>query len=141
VKRRTGDPRGVTAWREPIGWIGREEFRVDPAAPAPLLLYPPPSVTRALALDALERARRPWRIAFTSASLTGLSAAARAGLGLMPHSTRLMPAGLAVIAPGPSLPRLPEIEFVIVGPTGRQSAAEVLRSEMLRWAVSGRTAG
>ncbi|HEX4183529.1 MAG TPA: LysR family transcriptional regulator, partial [Caulobacteraceae bacterium] len=69
VKRRSGDPRGVPAWREPIAWVGRAEFRVDPAAPAPLLLYPPPSVTRALALDALEQARRGWRVAFTSASL------------------------------------------------------------------------
>jgi DNA-binding transcriptional LysR family regulator len=140
VKRRTGDPRGLAAWREPIAWVGRVEFRLAPDAPLPLLLYPPPSVTRALALDALERARRTWRIALTSASLSGLSAAARAGVGLMPHSRRLMPGDLAVIAPGRALPPLPEIEFVIIGPSGRAPAAETLRGEILQWAASGRTA-
>lgn len=58
VKRRAGDPRGAAAWREAIAWVGRPEFRVDPDAPLPLLLYPPPSVTRGLALAALEQARR-----------------------------------------------------------------------------------
>jgi DNA-binding transcriptional LysR family regulator len=139
VKRRTGDPRGLTAWREQIAWIGRADFRVEPEAPLPLLLYPPPSVTRALALEALERAHRAWRIAFTSASLTGLSAAARAGVGLMPHSTRLMPSGLAVVAASPPLPALPQIEFVILGPGGRAPAAETLTAEILQWAASGRT--
>lgn len=140
VKRRKGDPRGVSAWREPIVWIGRPDFRPDPDAPLPLLLYPAPSVTRGLALAALEAARRSWRVAFTSVSLTGLSAAARAGLGLMPHSVRLAPAGLAAIPAGAALPALPEIEFVIVGPGGRSPAAETLQAEMLQWAASGRTA-
>ena len=49
--------------------------------PLPLLLYPAPSVTRARALETLEAVDRRWRVAFTSASLTGLTAAARAGLG------------------------------------------------------------
>jgi DNA-binding transcriptional LysR family regulator len=139
VKRRAGDSRGLTAWQESIAWVGRAEFRVQPDAPLPLLLYPPPSVTRALALDALERARRTWRIAFTSASLSGLSAAARAGLGVMPHSVHLMPSGLAAVAPGSGLPLLPQIEFVIIGPSGRAPAAETLRGEILQWAASGRT--
>lgn len=140
VKRRAGDRRGVTAWREPIVWAARPEFHVDPTTPLPLLLYPSPSVTRELALAALEQARRAWRVAFTSASLTGLTAAARAGLGLMPHSARLMPSGLVVVSAGPSLPALPEMEFVVVGPSGRSSAGEILRTEILQWSISGRTA-
>src|SRR5262245_14058164 len=51
VKRRTGDRRGVTAWREPISWVGRPDLRVDLDAPLPLLFYPPPSVTRARAIE------------------------------------------------------------------------------------------
>ena len=82
VKRRAGDARGQTAWRERLVWIGRPGIRPDPQLALPLVLYPPPSVSRALALDALERARRPWRIACTTGSLSGLYAAARAGLGV-----------------------------------------------------------
>ena len=137
-KRRTGDIRGVTAWREEIAWVGGVDVRLDPEGPLPLLLYPAPSVTRALAFAALEEARRPWRVAFTSASLAGLTAAARTGLGVLPHSRRLMPKGLAVVPAAAHLPRLPSIEFVIVGPTGH-APAETLTREILQWAASGRT--
>jgi DNA-binding transcriptional LysR family regulator len=134
VKRRTADRRGVVAWREPIAWTARPGFRVDTGAPLPLLLYPGPSLTRSKAVEALEKARRSWRVAFTSGSLSALTAAARAGLGLMPHSARLMPQGLAVIAPGRRLPRLPDIEFVILGPTGRNPVSEALTAAILQWA-------
>ncbi|HEX7855697.1 MAG TPA: LysR family transcriptional regulator [Sphingobium sp.] len=141
VKRRTYDRRGVTAWAEPMSWVGRPGLAIDPAAALPLLLYPPPSVTRAAAIEALEAARRSWRIAFTSGSLTGLSAAARAGIGIMPHSARLMPAGLSVIPPREDLPRLPAMEFVILGPGGHHAAADTLTAAILQWAAGGRTAG
>lgn len=133
VKRRDGDRRGTTAWRERAAWVSTPEHRVSDDAPLPLLLYPPPSVTRALAIATLDRARRPWRVAFTSASLSGLTAAARAGVGVMPHSLRLIPPGLARVAGG-SLPPLPEIEFVIVGPGGHQPVADALTTSILRWA-------
>jgi len=136
VKRKTGDRRGVTAWREPIRWVAHSEFRVDATAPLPLLLYPPPSVTRALAIETLERTGRQWRIAFTSASLTGLSAAARAGIGLMPHSARLLPPQLAVVGAGAGLPTLPDIEFVVIGPGAGNAVAEALTGAILHWAAT-----
>lgn len=134
VKRRKGDRRGITAWREAIRWIGHPDFHVDPQAPLALLLYPPPSVTRAEALETLDHCDRSWRVAFTSASLTGLSAAARAGIGIMPHSARLIPPGLSVIT-APTLPALPDIEFVVIGPGAGNPAADGLIATMLQWAV------
>jgi DNA-binding transcriptional LysR family regulator len=139
VKRRVGDRRGLVAWREPIAWIARSDYRVDADTALPLLLYPSPSVTRALALETLDSASRPWRVAFTSGSLTGLSAAARAGIGVMPHSIKLLPPGLAALAPTPNLPQLPDIEFVIVGPGGRNPVAEALTAAIQSWAAFGRT--
>ena len=140
VKRRTGDRRGVVAWSEPIVWVGRADTRLPAEdAPLPLLLYPPPSVTRARALDTLEAIGRPWRVTFTSASLTGLSAAARAGIGIMPHSARLIPPGLAVLPANAGLPPLPVIEFVVIGPGGHNPVADALTTAILQWAESGRT--
>jgi DNA-binding transcriptional LysR family regulator len=139
VKRRTGDRRGTVAWSEPIVWVGRPDLRIPNDGPLPLLLYPPPSVTRARALDRLEAAGRTWRIAFTSASLSGLSAAARAGIGIIPHSARLIPPGLAVIAASAGLPALPMLEFVIIGPGGHHPLADALSTAILQWASSGRT--
>jgi DNA-binding transcriptional LysR family regulator len=138
VKRRTGDRRGIVAWSEPIVWVGRPDFRPPADAALPLLLYPPPSVTRARALETLEAAGMPWRVAFTSASLSGLTAAARAGIGVMPHSARLMPRGLAVVAAQGGLPVLPIVEFVIIGPGGHQPVVDALTAAILQWTVSGR---
>jgi DNA-binding transcriptional LysR family regulator len=139
VKRRRDDPRGTVAWREEIAWIGRPDYRLQQGDAVPLLLYPPPSVTRGLAIEALEIARRPWRIAFTSASLSGLTAAARAGVGVIPHSPRLTPPGLVVIdSAGDMLPSLPAIEFAVIGPGGHNPIARTLMSAILQWAASGR---
>jgi DNA-binding transcriptional LysR family regulator len=140
VKRRTGDRRGVVAWSEPIVWVGRPDYRPPADGALPLLLYPAPSVTRARALETLEAAGTAWRVAFSSASLSGLTAAARAGIGVMPHSARLIPPGLAVVAAHPSLPPLPVLEFVIIGPGGRQPVADALAAAILQWAISGRAA-
>lgn len=134
VKRRPGDRHGRTVWREPLAWTARPDYRLDTDAPIPLLLYPAPSITHDKAISTLEDARRAWRIAFTSGSLSALTAAARAGLGLMPHSIRLMPQGLAVMAPQRGLPKLPDIEFVIFAPGGRNPVVEALTAVILQWA-------
>jgi DNA-binding transcriptional LysR family regulator len=138
VKRRAGDRRGIRVWGEAIRWVGRADLRIDADEPLPLLLYPAPSVTRARALETLEAVDRRWRVAFTSASLTGLTAAARAGLGVMPHSARLMPNGLALLGPDLTLPALPEMEFVLLAPGGHHPVAEALTAAVLQWAAAGR---
>ena len=138
VKRRKGDRRGVTVWEEPTAWVAHPDFRVDPEAPLPLLLYPTPSVTRAMALETLEKRRRTWRVAFTSGSLAGLTAAARAGIGVMPHSGRLMPSGLAIVPRDQGLPELPDLQFVVIGPGGSHPVAEALQAAVLQWAAGGR---
>lgn len=135
VKRRKGDPRGQIAWREPIRWTARPSYKLDLDTPAPLLLYPPPSVTRAHTLETLEAGGYRWRIAFTSASLTGLSAAARAGIGVFPHSARLLPTGLAILSNPVGLPPLPEVEFVIIGSGSSDPAAAALTSTILQWST------
>jgi DNA-binding transcriptional LysR family regulator len=132
VKRRTGDTRGQTAWREQLVWVGRPGIRPDPQLPLPLLLYPPPSITRALALDALGRAGRDWRVACTSGSLSGICAAARAGLGVAPHSARLIPPDLVALPSSRYLPELAEIEFVVIGPGQQHRIASALINVILQ---------
>jgi DNA-binding transcriptional LysR family regulator len=142
VKRRDDDNRGDMAWKEPIEWMAHPEFRLDRGAPLPLILYPPPSVTRAGVLETLERTGVPWRVAFTSASVSGLSAAARAGIGLLPHSVRLMPAGLTVVPPQDGLPKLPDIRFAVLRPDHPGPAVEALTTTIMNWAGShGRANG
>jgi DNA-binding transcriptional LysR family regulator len=129
-KRRAGDERGRLVWRDRLAWIGTEATRIDQAQPLPLILYTPPSITRTAALETLERAGRPWRIVCSSGSLSGLRAAALAGLGVTVHAHGLMPEGLSEIPPAYRLPDLGDVEFIVLGATRQERgpAAELSAS-------------
>ena len=68
-----------------------------------------------VALESLERAGRPWRIVCSSGSLSGLRAAALAGLGVTVHARGLMPEGLSEMPAASRLPDLGDVEFVVLG--------------------------
>ncbi|MEU1400774.1 LysR substrate-binding domain-containing protein [Streptomyces sp. NPDC005728] len=121
AKRRPQDPRGELVWRDDLVWIGSEHLRLEPERPVPLIVYPPPGITRARALEVLEEQERDWRIVCTSGSLNGLIAAARAGLGVMAHSRRLIPPGLFRVPDRSGLPELGKVDFVLV--QGRRRGA------------------
>ncbi|SJZ82189.1 DNA-binding transcriptional regulator, LysR family [Enhydrobacter aerosaccus] len=124
-KRRRGDERGQIVWRDRLIWAAGKEYRLDVSAPVPLILYPPPSITRETALAVLERAARPWRMVCVSGSLSGLRAAALAGLGVTPITRGLMPSGLVDLEKPHDLPDLGAIEFVLKGSTRRGPAAKL----------------
>jgi DNA-binding transcriptional LysR family regulator len=114
AKRRLGDLRGRLVYREPLIWLARDPERIRASsAPLPLIAFPAPSVTRAVALEALRRQQVPWRIVCTCGSLSGLTAAARAGMGVLVQPRSMAPSGLTEIEPG-WLPVLEDVEFVLV---------------------------
>jgi DNA-binding transcriptional LysR family regulator len=133
AKRRLGEDRGRLVWREKLVWIGRETTVVDPSRPLPLVMYPPPSITRAIAIEVLDRAGVPWRIVCTCGGLVGLRAATLAGFGLMVQPQSMVPPGLVALSPTHQLPSLGEIEFVLVGASKviRGPAAELARAIQL----------
>lgn len=126
-KRRPGEDRGRLVWRDRLVWVAGAGQRLEPAAPVPLILYSPPSITREIALDALERSGRAWRIVCTSGSLSGLRAAAVAGLGVTAVAEGLIPTPLVELPSGHGLPDLGTVEFVLLGAGGtlRGPAAEL----------------
>lgn len=115
TKRRDGDRRGRVAWTEPLQWVGRRGLALERDAPVPLVLYPPPSITRLIAIGVLDAAGRSWRAACTSGSLSGIHAAAMAGLGVAAHAPRLLPPGLSALDRSAGLPPLGMVEFVMLG--------------------------
>ncbi|MEU8503936.1 LysR substrate-binding domain-containing protein [Streptomyces brevispora] len=134
AKRRTGDTHGELVWQDALIWIGAPRLRIDPDRPVPLILFPPPGITRARALEVLEGQGRSWRVACTSGSLSGLIAAAHAGLGVMAHSRGLVPPGLAPVAARAGLPELGEVDFVLLHGRrrdGAQPAADALAAAIL----------
>jgi DNA-binding transcriptional LysR family regulator len=132
AKRRPGEDRGRLVRREKLVWVGSNPGLAAPERPLPLILYPPPSISRAVALEALERTGRSWRIVCTSSSLSGLNAAALAGLGVTVQAHGFAPAGLIPLPPSPALPELGHIEFVLAGPVrGLRGPAEALATAIL----------
>jgi DNA-binding transcriptional LysR family regulator len=132
AKRPAGDDRGQLVWRDRLAWIGAPATRVDITAPVPLILYNPPSITRSVALQTLERHGLTWRIACTSSSLSGLRAAALAGLGITVHARGLIPDGLVEMKPSCRLPELADVEFVVMGArTGLRGPAAALAQAIL----------
>ncbi|KRB24616.1 MULTISPECIES: LysR substrate-binding domain-containing protein [Mesorhizobium] len=119
AKRRLGDSRGRLVYREPLVWLARDPEHVLSLAALPLIAFPPPSVTRSIALEALERHRMPWRIVCTCGSLSGLTAAARAGMGVLVQPQSMSPSGLKEIG---SLPQLEDVEFVLIPSKGADRA-------------------
>ena len=116
AKRKTGETHGTLVSRDAMAWIAAPDVRVDtdPAEPVPLIACPEPSISRELAIRALERAGRSWRIACTAGSFSGLHSAARAGLGVTAHTRSLIPEGLVELPPEAGLPELGEVEFVLL---------------------------
>jgi DNA-binding transcriptional LysR family regulator len=132
AKRRPGDDRGELVWRDRLTWIGAPATRIDISAPIPLILYNPPSITRSVALETLERHGLTWRIACASSSLSGLRAAALAGLGVTVHARGLIPDGLVEMKASNRLPDLADVEFVVMGArTGLRGPAAALAQAIL----------
>ncbi|MBW9116228.1 LysR family transcriptional regulator [Rhizobium cauense] len=128
AKRRLGDARGRLVYREPLVWLARDPDHVLNGGPLPLIAFPPPSVTRSIALEALGRSRVAWRIVCTCGSLSGLTAAARAGMGVLVQPRSMAPSGLKEIGRD-RLPILEDVEFVLVPRKGADQALMSALSE------------
>jgi DNA-binding transcriptional LysR family regulator len=112
-KCRPGVGRGRLVRRVRLVWLATDPALADPAGILPLILYPPPSTSRAIALETLERAGRRWRIVCTSSSLSGLNAAALAGLGVCVQCDGFAPDVLSELPRSAQLPELGSIEYVL----------------------------
>ena len=117
AKRRLGDRRGEAILREQLVWLAADPDAVLATPILPLIVFPPPSLTRTLLMEALERTGRPWRIVCSCQSLSGLTAAARAGMGVLVQPRNLAPSGLRELSPS-ALPTIEDVEFILVASPG-----------------------
>jgi DNA-binding transcriptional LysR family regulator len=70
-------------------------------------------------------------IVYTSPSLTGVRAAALAGLAITPLPASAVITGLRVLGPDESLPRLPDLEFAIYEKAQPDEAVSALAAALL----------
>ena len=94
-------------------WIASANFRSTHNQPLPLAVLGPGCVFRRRAVERLAAANIPYRIAATSASLNGLSAALLGGLGVTARTALNLPEGLDSAESLHGLPALGRLPVVL----------------------------
>jgi DNA-binding transcriptional LysR family regulator len=129
--RPLGTTKGRLVGRESLVWAVADTFDLVPGAALPLALYRERSISREAALAALREGELTWEIVYTSPSLTGVRAAALAGLAIAPLPESAVIAGLRILDAKAGLPRLPDLELAIYEKPRPDKAAAALAAAMV----------
>jgi len=119
IVQRAGDPgpiAGRVLGQARLTWIGADDAPAALGAgdaPLPLATFAPPCLFRQSAVDALNRAGIPWRVAYTTTSLPGLMAAVKNGLGITARPEHALVPGTRVLPADLGLPALPPVDVVL----------------------------
>ena len=106
-----GERSGALLNKERAIWVGSPLLDVKSSEPLPLALYHSGCLFRKWALEALDRAGRPWRLAFVSHSLSAVEAVAAQGLAVTVVKESTRPSSLSVLGKADGLPKLPGTEI------------------------------
>jgi DNA-binding transcriptional LysR family regulator len=85
--------------REPLYWVALRGTVFTAGQPVPLVVLPPGCVLREQALAALNRKKRPWRIALTTSGIGGVQAGLVAGLGASILPASMLQPAMRVLTP------------------------------------------
>ncbi len=134
IKREPAGPiAGTRVWREALVWAAARDDVFEGKAALPLVVSPHPCVYRKRAMQALDRAGRAWRVAYTSTSLAGAQAAVRAGLGVTVLPKDMVPADFFIMDTAQGAPDLRDTEIALmtaepIAPPARRLAEHIVRS-------------
>ena len=120
---------GTKVCREPLVWAAADHWRAE--KPLSLVLSPQPCIYRARALAALDRAKKPWHISYTSPSLAGTIAAVKAGLGITVLPQNMLPAGIHAIRAEIKLPELADAEIALMKRDDLPKAGDMLAEHIM----------
>ncbi|WP_323992332.1 LysR substrate-binding domain-containing protein [Nguyenibacter sp. L1] len=129
----TGSDHGVEVLRkEPMRWICATKHALHEQPTVPLALFQPGCIGRAMALDAWGHTGRPYRIAYSSPSISSLIAVVRAGLAISPLPLCSIPKDIRVLDDDAGVPILPSLPIGLVFGSGgdRDLAVESLATEL-----------
>lgn len=131
MKREVDSGAYVARWPEELVWVASANLDSQSNAdPIPLALFPHGCLYRERAIYAMETHKRSWRIAYTSASLTGILAAVSSGLAITLLARTAVPGNLRVLNGERDFPDVPPTELALVTSGTRLIAAA---SELCRF--------
>ncbi|WP_428944761.1 LysR substrate-binding domain-containing protein [Pantoea sp. FN060301] len=112
--RQPNTPGGKVLCREDTIWAAAVDYDAQRRLPLPLAVSTDSGcIFRQRGIEALDAAGRPWRIAYTSSSLSGLSAAVKAGLAVTILTPSMLTSGLRVLTQEDGMPGLPFTEIAL----------------------------
>ncbi|WP_025157535.1 LysR substrate-binding domain-containing protein [Leifsonia aquatica] len=137
IKQNPGTTEGTVVATDELVWMGQEKSAFDPAQPLPLIAYQGTSLSRQIAIDALEEAGRTWRITCNTREVNGVLAAVRAGIGVAVFPRSLIPTDLVKVTNRFALPELGHVDFTLLSnPAAPTEPIEALTTAILARAVT-----
>ena len=122
----------LSASARPTCWYAAPALQWQRGTPLPLVLLEEPCIYREDALKALQRAKLPFEIAFTTGSVPAMWAAVQAGTGVTARMDLGAPPEVAEAGARLGLPRLPSTQLSLVKCQGRMvDVVEALAEEVL----------
>jgi DNA-binding transcriptional LysR family regulator len=111
-------------------WAASPEHRVEELNPLPVALYPQGCLFRSWAMQALDAAKRPWRLAFVSHSLAAVEAIAAQGLAVTVVKAGTFPPRLRRLSDRDGMPPLPSAEIKLHRAADLSRAASLLADHL-----------
>ena len=135
IKQTPGSDEGTRVSTDQMVWMALDGIQLAPDEPVPLVSYQDPSMSRRMAIDALESAGRTWRITCNTREVNGVLSAVRAGLGVAVFPRTLIPGDLVKVSTRLGLPEVGDVDFTLIAhPHAPAEPVDALSS-----AIMGRT--
>lgn len=98
---------------EPLAWVASRGDDASQRDPLPIAVSDPDALDHQAATASLERAGRPYRVAYASGHIAGLLAVVRSGQAIAVLTATAVPPDLAIVPPSSLLPPLPSVGIAI----------------------------
>ncbi|TDX33046.1 DNA-binding transcriptional LysR family regulator [Modicisalibacter xianhensis] len=114
VTREVGHEIGEILRQDATVWVVAESHSLHQQSPLPLALFEEPCFCRRHACNALARAGRQYRVAYSSPSLATLQAVVSAGLAVSAWMKSLVVPGMRTLDESDGFPPLPDASIVLL---------------------------
>ncbi len=122
---------GVFLRRERAVWAAGASHAAEMIDPLPVALYPQGCLFRKWAVEALDAARRPWRLAFVSHSSAAVESIVAQGLAVTVFKSGTFPSRLRPLSERDGLPRLPAADIRLHRASNLSRSASLLSDHLI----------
>lgn len=117
--------------REQAIWAASPHQTLEELDPLPVALYPQGCLFRKWAMEALDAAKRPWRLAFVSQSQGAVESIVAQGLAVTVMKSGTFPQRLRPLSPEDGMPGLPAADIRLHRAANLSPAAALLADHLL----------